>query len=60
MASQEICLTICVNRRRADAIAQEAIAKVNRAVKNERPAVAARYAQRLVRECFRVGKQGQQ
>lgn len=42
------------NAGRARSITQEAVAAIRRAPKNERPAMFARYARRLVGECLRV------
>lgn len=54
MAEDFLTVKLAFNRRRADAIYQEAVARIRRARKNDRPALVQRFSERIARECVRI------
>lgn len=49
-----VYVRVSFNAGRARSLKQEAVARIRRAPKNERPAMLTRYARRLTGECLRV------
>lgn len=54
MVDTSLRLYLAYNQRRADGIIAEAVARIRRARRNDRPAMLHRYKQRLVDECVRT------
>lgn len=54
MATHTLTFRAITNRRRADAIMQEAAAALRRAPKRDRDAMVSRYIKRIARECVRI------